>query len=108
MTELFDFDDCITAPLNGFTGADDYYAQCSCRPFRNPIRTQTLILHAIDDPFMFSRRVPGTDELGPWIRLEVARHGGHVGFVGGALPWRPAYWLEARLVDFLSGQAGVG
>ena len=108
MTDFFDFDDRITAPLNGFAGADDYYARCSCRPFLPHIRTPTLILHALDDPFMFSRTVPGPDELGPGIRLELARHGGHVGFVSGSLPWRPIYWLEVRLVDFLRGQAGGG
>ena len=70
MTDFFDFDDRITAPLNGFAGADDYYARCSCRPFLRHIRTPTLILHALDDPFMFSRTVPRADELGPGIRLE--------------------------------------
>ena len=107
MTDFFDFDDRITAPLNGFAGADDYYARCSCRPFLQDIQTPTLILHALDDPFMFSRTVPAADELGPGVRLELARRGGHVGFVGSALPWRPAYWMEARLVAFLREIAGA-
>jgi uncharacterized protein len=108
MTDFFDFDDRITAPLNGFAGADDYYARCSCRPFLRHIRTPTLVLHALDDPFMFSRTVPGADELGPGVCLELARHGGHVGFVGGILPWRPVYWLETRLVAFLRAQTRGG
>jgi hypothetical protein len=102
MRDFFDFDDQVTAPLNGFAGADDYYARCSCRPFLRHIRTPTLILHALDDPFMFPHSVPRPDELGPGVCLEVSRHGGHVGFVGGSLPWRPDYWLEGRLVAFLN------
>lgn len=99
--DFFEYDDRITAPLNGFAGAEDYYARCSCRPFLPRIATPTLILHAADDPFMFPYTVPREDELGPGVTLELARHGGHVGFVAGTLPWRPAYWLESRVVDFL-------
>jgi uncharacterized protein len=101
MKDFFDFDDQVTAPLNGFAGADDYYARSSCRPFLRHIQTPTLILHALDDPFMFPHSVPRPDELGPGIRLELCRQGGHVGFVAGSLPWRPDYWLDGRLVEFL-------
>ncbi|MBK1656584.1 alpha/beta hydrolase, partial [Allochromatium vinosum] len=47
------FDDQITAPLNGFAGVFDYYTRASCRPFLAGIHTPTLILQAADDPFMF-------------------------------------------------------
>jgi uncharacterized protein len=107
MRDFFDFDDQVTAPLNGFAGADDYYARCSCRPFLRHIRTPTLILHALDDPFMFPHSVPRADELGPGVRLELSRRGGHVGFVGGHLPWRPDYWLERRVVAFVSSLSDV-
>jgi predicted alpha/beta-fold hydrolase len=106
LRDFFDYDDRITAPLNGFAGAEDYYARCSCRPFLPRIDTPTLILHAEDDPFMFPRTVPRAEELGPGVTLELSRHGGHVGFVAGALPWRPEYWLESRIVDFLRGISG--
>lgn len=102
MQDFFDFDDQVTAPLNGFAGAEDYYTHCSCRPFLSRIGTPTLILHALDDPFMFPHSVPRPDELGPGVRLELSGHGGHVGFVGGPLPWRPNYWVEDRLVAFLT------
>jgi predicted alpha/beta-fold hydrolase len=103
---FFEYDDRITAPLNGFCGAEEYYAQCSCRRFLSRIRVNTLILHAADDPFMFRHSVPGAAELGTGIALELAEHGGHVGFVSGLLPWRPRYWLEGRIIEFLRAAVG--
>jgi len=77
------FDDLVTAPLHGFRNVDDYYGRCSSRPFIKCIQTPTLILHALDDPFMTPEAVPGIAEQGPGVRLELSRYGGHVGFVGG-------------------------
>jgi len=99
--DFFGFDDQVTAPLHGFAGADDYYAKCSCRRFLRDIATPTLIIHAKNDPFMFERTVPREEELGPGVRLELAACGGHVGFVAGTLPWRPQYWLETRILEYL-------
>ncbi len=95
------FDDEITAPLCGFDGVRDYYARASCRQFLPRIDTPTLILHASDDPFMFPSTVPFEHELGPGVTLELARRGGHVGFVTGSRPWRPVYWLEWRILNYL-------
>jgi uncharacterized protein len=102
--DLFDYDDQITAPLNGFAGAEDYYARSSCRPFLRNIHTPTLIVHAVDDPFMFRHSIPAEAELGPGVTLELAARGGHVGFVAGALPWRPNWWLPWRITEFLRRQ----
>jgi predicted alpha/beta-fold hydrolase len=95
-----EFDDYVTAPLHGFADADDYYARCSSRSFLKSIRTPTLILHALDDPFMTPEVVPSAAELSPQVTLEIAPHGGHVGFVSGP-PWHPVYWLEERIPAFL-------
>lgn len=95
------FDDQVTAPLCGFAGVFDYYSRASCRQYLPSITTPTLILHALDDPFMFPSTVPFAHELGPGITLELSQHGGHVGFVAGSFPWRPIYWIEGRILDFL-------
>jgi predicted alpha/beta-fold hydrolase len=95
------FDERITAPLCGFAGVFDYYNRASCRGYLPAITTPTLIIHALDDPFMFPASVPFEHELGPGVTLELSPHGGHVGFVAGALPWRPEYWLEGRILGFL-------
>jgi len=99
---FYDFDDRITAPLNGFAGADDYYARCSSRGYLRAITTPTLVIHALDDPFMFPDTVPTVQELGPGITLELSARGGHVGFVEGALPGRGHYWTDQRIPDFLA------
>lgn len=96
-----DFDELVTAPLNGFAGVHDYYSRASCRPCLGKIETPTLIIQAADDPFMFPSSLPWEHELGPGITLEVAAHGGHVGFVSGNRPWRPVYWIEQRIPAYL-------
>ncbi len=96
------FDDTITAPLNGFAGVFDYYTRASSRPLLSRIHTPTLILHAKDDPFMFPTTIPWEHELGPGVTLELSDHGGHVGFVAGPWPWRAHDWLESRILTFLN------
>ncbi len=100
LDNFLDFDHQITAPLHGFAGVEDYYRRCSCRQFLPRIQVPTLILHAQDDPFMYPDTVPGAGELGPGVTLELSRRGGHVGFVGGALPGWGRYWLDQRIPDF--------
>jgi predicted alpha/beta-fold hydrolase len=96
---FWQFDDQVTAPLHGFAGAGDYYRRCSSRQYLKTISRPTLILHAQDDPFMFPETVPVEEELSPQVRLELSRHGGHVGFIGGNL--LPARWLEQRIIRYL-------
>ena len=103
LNTFFAFDDAITAPLHGYDGVDDYYRRASCRQYLKHIETPTLILHARDDPFMYPSTVPKPHELGPGVKFELSAGGGHVGFVGGAWPWRASYWLEQRIPEFLTG-----
>jgi predicted alpha/beta-fold hydrolase len=95
------FDNEITAPLHGFSSAEDYYVQSSSRQFLKSIQVPTLVLHAKDDPFMPASVIPEASELSAAITLEVLPKGGHVGFVGGSVPWRPQYWLDERIPAFL-------
>ena len=99
---FWDFDDRITAPLHGFEGVDHYYRESSCRQYLSGIERPTRIIHALDDPFMFARSVPNSDELSECVELLLAERGGHVGFVSGGYPWRPEYWYEQQIVDFLT------
>ncbi|MFO7641669.1 MAG: hydrolase [Candidatus Competibacteraceae bacterium] len=102
LRDFYAFDDRVTAPLHGYADFHDYYARASCRPYLRRIRVPTLILHALDDPFMRPETAPTADELSPSVRLELSPHGGHVGFVAGRWPWRAEYWLERRIPEFLA------
>jgi hypothetical protein len=101
MRALRQFDDAITAPLHGFADADDYYGRCSCGPRLGDIATPTLIMNAVDDPFVPPDSLPSRNALGPSVQLEVTRAGGHVAFVTGAVPGRGQYWAEQRALRFL-------
>ena len=92
-----EFDDYVTAPLHGFEGAEDYYRRASSGQFIARIRIPVLIVQARDDPFMPDDPLP---PLSPWVRLEAPSRGGHVGFVGGAVPGRARYWLDERIPAF--------
>jgi predicted alpha/beta-fold hydrolase len=97
-----EFDEFVTAPLHGFRDADDYYARSGCRPYLKAITVRTLIVQAEDDPFMSPDVIPQPGELAAAIEIDLPIHGGHVGFVSGAWPWRPTYWLEERIADFIA------
>lgn len=96
-----EFDEYITAPMHGFKDALDYYSQCSSRYFLQKIRIPTLIIHAKDDPFMSEDLIPTYDEISSMVSMELYDRGGHVGFISGWNPFRPQYWLEERIPDFM-------
>lgn len=101
VSTMYEFDDKITAPLHGFTNADEYYNTASSRQYLHSINVPTLILHSKDDPFMSEDIIPESHELSSKVKLEITENGGHVGFVMGKYPWRPEYWLETRVPEFL-------
>ncbi len=101
---LWDYDEQVTAPLNGFAGADDYYTRCSSIRYLKHISAPTLILHAEDDPFMYRHDIPSTDQIGPGVRLAIHSRGGHVGFIEGRFPWRTRCLIDRLLPAFLSEQ----
>ncbi len=76
-----EFDDRVVAPRGGFAGASDYYARNSAVGFLDGIRVPTLLVHALDDPWIPAHAYTGRD----WSRTPalvplLARGGGHVGF----------------------------
>lgn len=103
MRTFWDFDGRVTAPLHGFADADDYYRRASSRYFLGAIRVRTLLIQAVDDPFVFRHSIPATDELSAGTTLELHARGGHVGFIEGSLR-RPAFYLERRIPAWLAQQ----
>jgi predicted alpha/beta-fold hydrolase len=96
------FDDAATAPLHGFADAEDYYRQSSCASVLHAIRTPTMVVHARDDPFLPAAAIPEQRlEENPAIEALLFAHGGHVGFVAGAIPLRPCFWAERTIARWL-------
>jgi predicted alpha/beta-fold hydrolase len=98
---LREFDDVVTAPLHGFRDAADYWLRSSAKPWLRHICVPTLVLNALNDPFMPGVHLPGPDEVSPHVALEYPAAGGHVGFVNGRFPGR-FDWLPQRILSFLS------
>jgi hypothetical protein len=95
-----EFDEKITAPFCGFTGADDYYARSSAMRVIAAIRKPTLILTAQNDPFVpFSSFGIAAIRENPNVRLVAPRHGGHCAFISQE-DGPERFWAEARLVEF--------
>ncbi len=100
---LYDFDDVVTAPVHGFADANDYYTRSSSIRFLSRIRVATLLLSAVDDPFLpreVLEQVRGVARGNPHLEVEFLAKGGHVGFVSGQNPFRPFYYAEWRVAEF--------
>lgn len=96
------FDDRYTAPLHGFADAEDYWRRASCKPQLKNVQVPTLLVNALDDPFLPKECFPYRQAAeNPFLKLETPRHGGHVGFV--QFNRSGTYWSEARALSFCSG-----
>jgi predicted alpha/beta-fold hydrolase len=101
IASLRQFDDQITARYSGFRGADDYYHRAASSRVAEQIVVPTLILHALDDPFV--RMLPSTRNTllaNPRVRLVETAHGGHCAFLAPAVAY-DGYWAEKVLLEFL-------
>jgi hypothetical protein len=87
---VYDFDDRFVAPRNGFAGAEDYYTRSSALRLVPAIRVPTLVVHALDDPWIPGGTYTGFDwQRSPKLLPLLPHQGGHVGFHGRGtrVPW---------------------
>jgi len=87
---IYEYDELFIAPRNGYQNAEHYYAENSSRFFLDKIRHPTLLIQALNDPWIpacayreaFSKN---HDFVYPLL----AKGGGHLGFHGNAspIPW---------------------
>jgi predicted alpha/beta-fold hydrolase len=104
---MFDFDEHFTAPVHGFSGAEDYYTKSSSLHWLERISITTLLLSAVDDPFLPPEVLDDVRQKAshnPKLHVEFPPHGGHVGFIEGRNPFSPVYYLEHRVSEFLAQQ----
>ncbi len=98
---FYDFDSRYTAPLNGFSCAEEYWQESSSGKYLEHIRTPTLVISALDDPFLTQECYPHrAAEKNPCFKLETPRFGGHVGFMG--FNRQGPYWSEERAMKYLN------
>ncbi len=107
LRSLRDFDERVTAFYAGFAGASDYYFRASAARVLQSIALPTLILHALDDPFI--RLTPESRAkiaANAWITLLEPDHGGHCAFLAAPQPAQQddGYWAESTVLAFLRAQ----
>lgn len=95
--DLREFDDRITAPLNGFSGAQDYYDRCSSDRVLDAVTVPTLVIHGQNDPIIPLSGLPDRRRTPDNIHWDIHHGGGHVGFaVSGDKDW-----LEKRILHYM-------
>jgi len=95
-----EFDDMITAPYCGFSGAQDYYDRASAARVVDKIAVPTLVVHSADDPFI--RLTKETREkllANPHVTLLETRHGGHCAFLANPNGY-DGRWAEKQIIQF--------
>jgi predicted alpha/beta-fold hydrolase len=96
-----EFDRRFTAPMHGFSSVDEYWDTSSSLRYLAGISTPTLLVSALDDPFLAPECFPFAEaKSNPQIILETPRHGGHVGFVDSY--GMRTTWIERRVKHYLA------
>jgi predicted alpha/beta-fold hydrolase len=105
---LREFDDKITALYSGFAGADDYYYRAAAARVLDRIAVPTLMIHALDDPFVqITRETRAVIAANPKITFVETLRGGHCAFLATPDPAAAddGYWAETTLLRFLLANA---
>lgn len=94
------FDNQYTAPLHGFSNADDFYAKASATNYISSIQIPTLLVNADNDPMLPKACYPiNLARESSNFYLEIPKRGGHVGFPIHATSQN---WMEHRAFEFIS------
>ncbi len=98
---LRQFDDKIVARYCGFRDAADYYYRAASARVADRIATPTLILRALDDPFIrLTPETRATLVANPHITLVETPHGGHCAYLGQDAG-NEIHWAESTVIRFL-------
>lgn len=98
---LWDYDEDFIAPRHGFAGAEDYYERCKPVRFMADIRVPTLMLAAMNDPWIPEVTYTSYDWAGNKVLCSLMpQSGGHVGFHAAG---DPQPWSDRAVADFFDG-----
>jgi predicted alpha/beta-fold hydrolase len=104
---LRQFDDTIVARYCGFRDADDYYYRAASARVVDKIEVPTLIIRALDDPFVRMLRETRAALLAnPNILLVETQHGGHCAYLSRDRG-DDIHWAEASIIRYLMQFAGA-
>lgn len=97
---LKDFDNYFTAPIHGFKDADEYYELNSSNRFLSNISRPTLIINALNDPFLDYLTFPYQEaQQSDYVHLLTPKYGGHVGFMSWGMKYS---WADMKALNFLN------
>jgi predicted alpha/beta-fold hydrolase len=91
----------FTAPAAGYASLDEYYRAMSAAPLLHRVRVPTLIISSRDDPLLPVQQFEEA-ACSPWVQLALTRYGGHAGFVARAGIDPSRWWLDWRIVDWVT------
>jgi predicted alpha/beta-fold hydrolase len=98
---LREFDDKIVARYCGFRDADDYYYRAAAARVIDRIAVPTLILRALDDPFIrLTLETRNKILANPHVRLIETRHGGHCAYLSTDRG-DDIHWAESTVIRYL-------
>lgn len=99
LSDFDQFHERYTAPLHGFSNAEDFFEKSTCDQFLEHIRVPVLIANALNDPLLGEKCYPKdlASSL-PNVYLETPNIGGHVGFTQLDSDHS---WMENRISTFI-------
>jgi predicted alpha/beta-fold hydrolase len=101
---VYEFDDRFTARRDGHAGADPYYVANSAQRFLPKIDRPTVVLYALDDPWIPAAAYQMVDwAANRALHPVLPQYGGHIGFHGSGddVPWHDR--IIGRFLDEVSG-----
>ncbi len=84
-TDLYEFDNVVTAPLHGFKSTEDYWTRASAKPHLSRVAVPALVINTQNDPFIPAQSLPTAQHVSQHVKLWQPAHGGHVGFAANCV-----------------------
>ncbi len=102
------FDHAFTAPAAGYASVDDYYADTSAGPLLDQVRVPSLLVTAVNDPFVPPEIVvPHHGAASGRVEVRLADRGGHVGYRVMGPDGRADFWAARPLLEWAASVLGV-
>lgn len=96
---LYEFDNVYTAPAGGFKNREDYYSSCSTVNLLSEIKTPTLVMTAMDDPFVKIEHYLNA-KVSSYVSLHIEKFGGHMGYLSKNItPLGSRRWQDYALSE---------